>query len=155
MQKRLPKKPSHPCCAIGIEHRASHLVDRLGDTNIGISSSAVGGDAEILAADFLGEQGLKVLFRNYRCRHGEIDLVALEGETLCFIEVRFRRTSIFGAPVQTVGLAKRRRIIKTATHFLAYCWTGPQCACRFDIVTLEGQGASRTQWWRGAFDATS
>lgn len=115
-------------------------------------SYAQGLRAEQLAADLLAQQGLHILFRNYRCRYGEIDLIAREGETLCFVEVRFRRSVAFGAPIDTISAVKRRRIQKTAAYFLAYNWRGGPCACRFDVVTVEGMDPPFTQWWRAAFE---
>lgn len=116
-------------------------------------SSAKGMHAERLAAQFLVERGVQVLCSNYRCKFGEIDLVAREAEALCFVEVRFRRRSRFGYAIETVGTVKRRRLIKTAEHFLAYRWSGRPTACRFDVVTVEGTEPPIVEWWRGAFDA--
>lgn len=109
--------------------------------------------AEQLAAQFLVEQGAQVLYRNYRCRFGELDLIAREPEVLLFVEVRSRRRTRFGAAIETVGMVKRQRLVRTAEHFLAYRWSGKPTACRFDVVTIEGTEPPIIQWWRGAFDA--
>jgi putative endonuclease len=116
-------------------------------------SYARGRGAEALAAAFLVERGLTLLSSNYRCRHGEIDLIGRDGATLCFIEVRARRGRAFGAPIETVSVEKRRRILKTAAHYLAYAFRGTPCACRFDLVTIQGQDSPTAEWWRGAFEA--
>lgn len=116
-------------------------------------SYARGRGAEALAAAFLVERGLTLLSSNYRCRHGEIDLIARDGATLCFIEVRSRRGRAFGTAIDTISAVKRRRILQTAEHFLAYTFTGPPCACRFDIVTIQGDESPTVEWWRGAFEA--
>ena len=114
-------------------------------------SHSRGARAEQLAATFLAQRGLQVLTTNYRCRYGEIDLIAREGEILCFVEVRFRRDGVRNSPIASITDVKRRRIEKTAAHFLAYAWRGPTCACRFDVVTVEGDASPITEWWRGAF----
>lgn len=111
--------------------------------------------AEHLAAVFLAQQGLQILHSNYRCKFGEIDLIAQDGATLCFVEVRFRASVAYGSPIDTIDGRKRRRILKTATHFLAYRLRGRPCACRFDIVTVEGTVSPVTRWWRAAFDASN
>lgn len=116
-------------------------------------SHARGREAEALAAAFLVERGLTLLSSNYRCRHGEIDLIARDGATLCFIEVRSRRGRAFGTPIDTISTAKRRRIVQTADHFLAYTATGAPCACRFDIVTIQGGESPVIEWLRNAFEA--
>jgi putative endonuclease len=70
--------------------------------------------AENLAAAFLEGQGLKILERNYRCRFGEIDLIASSGATLVFVEVRARRSSAFGGAAGSITAAKRRRLVAAA-----------------------------------------
>ena len=73
---------------------------------------------EAVAARFLGTQGYQVLFRNYRCSAGELDLIALEQETLCFIEVKYRKDSKTGMPGEAVDEKKRQRIAGAARTFL-------------------------------------
>lgn len=109
-----------------------------------------GGDAEEAAARFLASQGLAILTRNFRTRFGEIDLVARDGSTLVFVEVRLRRASErFGGAAGSVDSRKRARIVTAARQFLARL--GREPACRFDVVTLDG-GAP--QWLRGAFEVS-
>jgi putative endonuclease len=69
-----------------------------------------GAAAETLAAEFLEARGLAVVKRNYRCRGGEIDLIAGDGTTLVFVEVRLRSSSAFGGAGASMTAAKRRRI---------------------------------------------
>ena len=107
-----------------------------------MASYALGVRAESLAAAFLKQQGYQVLVQNFRIRRGEIDLIALEGATLCFVEVRYRRRGGFGHPSSTINRLKQRRIARTASYFLATTWKGPSCACRFDVVTLVGDGTA-------------
>jgi len=107
-----------------------------------------GGAAEEAAARFLSRKGLQVLARNYRTRLGEIDLVAREGETLVFVEVRLRSSARFGGAAESVDPRKRMRIASAARHFLARL--GREPACRFDVVTLDGDDVG--EWLRGAFE---
>lgn len=92
--------------------------------------------AEELALRYLCDKGYTVLTTNYRCPRGEIDLICLEGETLAFVEVRSRRDLLFGSPLETVNSRKQARIIRTAEHYLASCYTGPKIACRFDVLSI-------------------
>lgn len=104
--------------------------------------------AESLAAAFLERQGLKILERNYRCRFGEIDLVAASGPTLVFIEVRARRSEDFGGAAGSITAAKRRRLLASARHYLA-THRGER-ACRFDVVLVRGNQPV-VEWLADAF----
>ncbi|MGD9096146.1 MAG: YraN family protein, partial [Chromatiales bacterium] len=68
-----------------------------------MTTRATGRRAELLARDFLRQQGLKPVDQNWSCRHGEIDLIMRERDVLVFVEVRFRKNSRFGTPAATVG----------------------------------------------------
>jgi putative endonuclease len=109
-----------------------------------------GREAEELAARFLAEHGLAIVARNYRTRFGEVDLVAREGATLVFVEVRARSWAAFGGAAGSVDWRKQRRIVAAARHYLARLRAEP--ACRFDVITLQGRPAAPA-WIRGAFDA--
>lgn len=104
--------------------------------------------AEALAAAFLTAQGLTITERNYRCRFGEIDLVARDGATLVFVEVRQRRSDDFGTPAESITSRKRVRLLAAARHYLARCRGTPPC--RFDAVLLCGE-PPRIEWLRNAF----
>jgi len=108
-----------------------------------------GARAEEDAARFLERHGLEVVARNYRTRLGEIDLVARDGETLVFVEVRLRADSRYGGAAASVDARKRARIEAAARRFLAGLKREPPC--RFDVVTLDGD--NRAAWLRGAFEA--
>jgi putative endonuclease len=92
--------------------------------------------------------------RNFRARGGEIDIVAREGEVLIFVEVRFREGEEFGAPEETVGFAKRRRIVSAAREYLGGIPAASWREARFDVVAVAGTGpAARIRHYPGAFDA--
>lgn len=110
----------------------------------------IGAAAEELAARHLLAQGLRIVARNFRVRGGEIDIIAREGKTLVFVEVRLRSRGEFGGAAASVTLQKQRRIILAAQHYLQA--HGEQ-ACRFDCVLLDALDAGRLEWIKGAFDA--
>jgi putative endonuclease len=107
-----------------------------------------GGDAEARAAAFLEGRGLKIIERNYRCKFGEIDIVARSGTTVVFVEVRARTSERFGGAAESITAAKRKRLLAAARHYLAR--QGAHCACRFDVVLLSG-AAARIEWIANAF----
>jgi len=81
--------------------------------------SVLGRYGEALAVRYLREQGMEVLERNWRCRHGEVDVVARDGDCLVICEVKTRRSSGFGEPVEAVTFAKARRLRRLAAAYLA------------------------------------
>lgn len=104
--------------------------------------------AENRAEKLLRESGLVILARNYRCRQGEIDLVAKDGDTLVFVEVRSRGRQDYGSAAESITIAKQRRIIAAAHHYLATLAHTP--TCRFDAVTLDAGG--EPAWVKSAFE---
>jgi putative endonuclease len=104
--------------------------------------------AENRAEALLKSAGLVIETRNWRCRQGEIDLIAREGSVLVFVEVRSRKHSEFGTAADSVTLSKQRRIIMAARHYLATLPATP--ACRFDVITLDK--GREPEWIKSAFD---
>jgi uncharacterized protein (TIGR00252 family) len=95
-----------------------------------------------------------LIARNYRCRYGEIDLVMRERETLVFVEVRYRRSSLFGGGIDSVHAGKRAKLVRAAEVFLINHPRHAGAACRFDVVALTGDdAASAPDWRRNAFEA--
>ena len=107
-----------------------------------------GRHAEELAAAFLHQQGLKLVARNYRCRFGEIDLIARDGKTLVFVEVRMRTSNAFGGAAASITAAKRKKLLRTARHYLSGVARPP--ACRFDALLISGPRHS-VEWIKNAF----
>ncbi len=97
-----------------------------------------GRDYERQAALFLEEKGYRILACNYGTRYGEIDLVALEGEVLCFVEVKYRRNSSCGWPQESVGWQKQRKISYAATVYLMKEKIPLDRPMRFDVVSIVG-----------------
>jgi putative endonuclease len=107
-----------------------------------------GAEAEALAAAFLERRGLRVLERNYRCRLGEIDLIARDGDTTVFVEVRQRASGAFGGAAASITAKKRMRLLRAARFYLSRLKAMP--ACRFDALLIEGD-PPRIDWIRDAF----
>ena len=111
---------------------------------------ALGEDA---AARLLEQSGYRILERNYRCRLGEVDLIAEQGALLVFVEVRTRATAAFGGPAATVTRAKQRKVIAAARDFLAR-WRGPERGVRFDVVSVvDGPAGPVLEHLPAAFEA--
>jgi putative endonuclease len=95
----------------------------------------LGRRGEAAAADFLRSLGFRILERRLRSRAGEIDLVAAEGETLVFVEVKSRSGEGFGRPAEAVDRRKQARMTRAAAAYLVSLG-GPDRACRFDVVEV-------------------
>ncbi|MCG6976763.1 MAG: YraN family protein [Acidiferrobacterales bacterium] len=108
--------------------------------------------AEDHALRYLTRHGLKLLTRNYRSPHGEIDLIMHERGTLVFVEVRYRRSTKFGLAAETVDARKQARLRATAEHYLLNIKGTSDQPCRFDVVTLGGNPVKGTvDWYPDAF----
>jgi len=106
---------------------------------------------EKLAERELSRAGYDILARNYRTKAGEIDLVARDGRTLCFVEVKGRRSVAYGTAAEAVDREKQRRIWNAAQLYLQRERVRP--ACRFDVVTIDASGEKpRVEILRGAFE---
>lgn len=110
----------------------------------------IGEQAEQLALQHLRRAGLSLIERNYRCRHGEVDLIMDDGETVVFVEVRFRRNQRYGGAVASVDHHKQRRLITTAQHFLQTHRRLQQRPARFDLVAITEPNA--LEWIQNAFE---
>lgn len=109
-----------------------------------MNRAARGATAEALAADFLCSRGLTVLTRNYRCRLGEIDIVARDRDAIVFVEVRLRSNAAFGGAAASITPAKRLRMVRAARHYLGTLRDEPEC--RFDAILLDALDPDRIEW---------
>lgn len=103
----------------------------------GISKGAAG---EIIAARFLRDKGYTIVSSNYRCRHGEIDIIAQNGQYIAFVEVKTRSKGSMYSPREAVTTAKQRRLIQTAAVYLAKYSTDLQP--RFDVLEVVTESPS-------------
>jgi putative endonuclease len=111
-----------------------------------------GKQGEEIAARHLKKRGYKILVQNYRNKVGEIDIVARDGDTIVFVEVKTRRNDHFGNPKWAVTFQKQRKISMVALSYLKEFRLGDQKA-RFDVVTvLENQEKPAVEIIKNAFE---
>lgn len=108
---------------------------------------------EDLAEKFLRKKGYRIICRGYRAGRGEIDIIALDGRTLVFIEVKTRKSTIYGLPEEQVSHQKRSQIRKTAARFLS-SGNIPHSDCRFDVIGVlcESKNKPALTHYINAFD---
>jgi len=113
-----------------------------------------GAEVEAAASRHLAAAGLRPVAANAAARVGELDLVMLDGDTLVFVEVRYRGSDRFGGGAASVDARKRRRLVLAARQFLAMHPRYGQAPCRFDVVAASGDPAAPALTWiRDAFRA--
>lgn len=118
--------------------------------NTGTPEPSKGRIAEDYALEFLQQQGLRLMERNYRSRFGEIDLVMEDGRMVVFVEVRFRGTTRFGGALESVDRRKQAKLLTTAACFLKE--RRLDRPARFDVAALAPNGNGLAiQWIKGAF----
>ena len=112
---------------------------------------ARGRSAEDDGAFWLESQGLRIVDRNVQYKVGELDVVALDGDTLCFVEIKARATARFGEAVWAVTRRKQGQIAAAAMLYLAtHEYDGP---CRFDVLAMDGSPVGwRYTYFRDAFE---
>jgi len=111
----------------------------------------IGREGEDAALRFLKKHGYKILHKNYRTRTGEIDIIAQDGETIVFIEVKARQSVEYGRPFEAVNKAKRERMADVASLFLKGFKETPPC--RFDVVSIiYKNGRAEFELFKDAFE---
>lgn len=118
------------------------------------SSAKTGKDAEQQALEHLQRQGLRLLAQNWLCKRGELDLVMLDGDTVVFVEVRYRKYAQWGGALASIDERKRQKLILAAQFFLLSERRWADSPCRFDVVAMEStpHGTTDLNWLRNAFD---
>jgi len=104
-----------------------------------INKRAVGTAYEKLAGAYLMQQGYEIVAYNFRCRMGEIDIVAKDGAYLVFVEVKYRSSEKNGSPLEAVDIRKQRIISKVASYYCLTHGYGETTPCRFDVVAINGE----------------
>ena len=118
-----------------------------------VRRQALGKWGEARAVAELERRGYAVLRRRYRTRHGEIDIVARDGDTIVFVEVKVKETAEFGTAADAVTARKQRRLVSMAIDYMARNRLANQ-PCRFDVVAIDGAGdEAAVTVYRGAFAA--
>ena len=121
----------------------------------GSTAGERGRQAEALARRYLQQQGLQLVSQNWRCKRGELDLVMLDGDTVVFVEVRYRRHIAWGGAIESIDWRKRQRLVIAAQLFLQCETRWASSPCRFDVITLgrDQSTAQAPEWIRNAFDS--
>ena len=110
-----------------------------------------GADYEELACRYLRAQGYRIRQTNYRCRQGEIDIVAMDGQELVFIEVKYRASESGGGPLSAVTYRKQRTISRVALYYLFQHHLPDTTPCRFDVIGITDEKVTLI---KDAFDYT-
>lgn len=101
-----------------------------------MNKKAEGLAKETEAANYLLEQGYQILSRNFRCRLGEIDIIARNDGYLVFVEVKYRTNMEMGFPEEAITSLKQRRITNTAKYYLLVNRLPESTPCRFDVIVM-------------------
>lgn len=109
----------------------------------------IGKEKEDLAVFYLQKAGCQILERNFYMRGGELDIVAKEGETILFVEVKYRKNANYGGPEAAITYQKQIHIAKTALYYIKKKNIPLECPFRFDSIVICG---SSIQWIKNAFD---
>ena len=117
-----------------------------------INKRQIGAEKEACVCEWLERNGYKILERNFRCRSGEIDIVAREGGYLVFLEVKYRSHQAQGLPEEAVDLRKQRIISRVALYYLRRYGYGESTPVRFDVVAGVGEDTFSVSLYQNAFD---
>ena len=113
-----------------------------------------GNRAEDIATEYLKQQNIKIITRNFHSRFGEIDIIGLDKETLSFIEVRYRKNETYLAAVETIDRHKCKKIVITSQVYLNKRKKYQSYNCRYDVITITGEfDAPIIEWIKDAFQA--
>lgn len=116
-----------------------------------LHNKRLGQEGEDLAASYLKNRGYRILERNYRCRLGEIDMIAEKDADIHFVEVKTRRSVEAVSPLELISASKKRHISRVAQHYVAAKRLEDR-ACGFDVLTIDyAGGAPAFEFIEGAF----
>lgn len=113
------------------------LIMPMNSSNHKKTSQKTGALGEDLALNYLEKSGYRIIQRNFKCKFGEIDIIAYSNKTLTFIEVKTRSTDQFGAPEESVNRAKQERQKRIAQYYFFKKRIPPEIPCQFDIVSIK------------------
>ncbi len=114
------------------------------------NNRTVGASYEKKAAEFLKLHGYHITEYNFKCRQGEIDIIAQDGEYICFVEVKYRANPAAGEAAEAVDARKQRKILRVAEYYLMKHGMDEWTPCRFDVVAVDGE---RITLYKNAFEA--
>ena len=117
-----------------------------------INKRQIGAEKEAFVCEWLERNGYKIVERNFRCRSGEIDIVAREGGYLVFLEVKYRSSQAQGLPEESVNLRKQRIMSRVALYYLRRYGYGEATPVRFDVVAVFGEDTFSVSLYQNAFE---
>ena len=103
-----------------------------------MNNRRIGDIEEIRAVDFLEKNGYEIIERNFRCKFGEIDIIARNEDYLVFVEVKYRSSMLYGSPAEAINLKKQQRIYKVAQFYILKKRIPMDFPVRFDAVLIIG-----------------
>ncbi|MDP2181800.1 MAG: YraN family protein [Actinomycetota bacterium] len=107
-----------------------------------MDAKEIGARGEEAAAAYLERAGMTIVERNWRCRSGEVDIVALDGDSVVLVEVKTRRSATRGAPEEAVSPTKQKRLIRLAAAYVQHAGLS-DCDVRFDVVAIRAISSDR------------
>jgi putative endonuclease len=107
--------------------------------------------AEQAACDYLVQQGLALITKNYNCKAGEIDLIMQDKNILVFVEVRYRKKTKYGSGIESITKSKQQKIVRAAKYYLLENKLFDRIACRFDVVASAKDDEMTLLWLQDAF----
>jgi putative endonuclease len=129
-----------------------NVFSETGNNMIGFAKIRTGKQGEDIAVAYLKKRGYQIIERNYTCLFGEIDIVAKDKNTLVFVEVKSRKSEVFGDPQLAVGLEKQKKMSRISLKYLEEKKLYP-CDARFDVVAVKMLPAGNTiELIQNAFD---
>lgn len=121
-----------------------------------MSNKTLGSYGESLALRHLKAQGYRILEENFHNKLGEIDLIAKDGKTICFVEVKTRQSCTQGQPYEAVTPWKIRKLSRMATSYLKYKYHSLEIPSRFDVISIvhDKETPPEIKHIKNAFDST-
>ena len=121
-----------------------------------MSNKTLGRHGEALARQYLQAQGYQILEENFRNNIGEIDLIAQDGKTICFVEVKTRQSCTQGQPYEAVGPWKIRKLSQMAACYLKHKYHSLEVLSRFDVISIvqDKETPPDIKHIKNAFDST-
>lgn len=113
-----------------------------------MNKRVLGFDKEFIASEYLKERGLEILDKNFSSSHAEIDIIARDGNYIVFVEVKYRKSTLYGYPLEAVGYSKQKRIMNAARFYLYKNHYSVNTYIRFDCIGICGDNI---EWIKNAF----
>lgn len=114
----------------------------------GLNQRELGKKYEDLAAAYLKDKGMQIIYQNYRCRQGEVDLVGIHENCLVFVEVKYRKSNRQGMPEEAVGVRKQMKICRTSDYFRVSHGRYSAMQVRYDVISVINDEIT---WYQNAF----